>query len=75
MDLRCPYKKHAELLDGILEVRCKSRLCGALPGVIVLHRFDMDGNLVDTLKLKDPPTREEKGANGSDRSSVSVRSS
>lgn len=75
MDLRCPHKKHGEVLEGIVEVRCKSRLCGARPGLIILHQFDIStGEMVGTMKLKDPNSRKENNANGSDRSSVSVRS-
>lgn len=53
-ELRCGSKKHAVLIEagsGVLEVKCDSRFCGAQPGVIVLHRFDLrDGSLADTKR-------------------------
>jgi len=53
-ELRCDSKKHAVLIEegsGLLEVKCDSRFCGAVSGVIVLHRFDLrDGSLVDTKR-------------------------
>lgn len=52
-DLRCDSKKHAVLIEeadsGTLEVKCDSRFCGAKPGAIVLHQFDLKtGKLQDT---------------------------
>lgn len=54
-ELRCDSKKHGEVVDDhIVEVKCDSRFCGAKPGVIVLHRFDLaTGKLVDTNRFKD----------------------
>lgn len=55
MDLRCPAKKHGELVDAVVEVKCSSRFCGAGPGVVVIHRFDVTtGELVETHQFKDP---------------------
>lgn len=55
-DLRCRYKMHGILLpERLIEVKCKSKLCGAGSGVTVLHRFSAEnGQLVETLKFKDP---------------------
>lgn len=54
-ELRCPNKKHAELDDDKIEVKCNSRFCGAEPGVVVLHVFDSStGELVATSRFKDP---------------------
>jgi hypothetical protein len=56
MDLRCEFKKHAELLDGALEVKCRSSLCGARSGAVVIHRFDVhSGALLETLRFAEPP--------------------
>lgn len=77
MDLRCPYKLHGLLhADGVLEVRCKSRKCGAKPGVVVIHRFKIpSGELIDTRRHRDiNPTNKEE-AHGADRRCVPVRSS
>lgn len=56
-DLRCPGKRHAIIVEsgsGIIEVKCDSRVCGAYPGRVVLHRFDVgSGELVETMKFTD----------------------
>lgn len=54
-ELRCDAKKHGELDDeGHLEVKCSSRFCGAKPGTIVLHKFDLEtGQLVSTHQYKE----------------------
>lgn len=55
-DLRCDYRKHAELLDGRIEIRCRKPQCGYAPGVLVIHVFDPEtGNLVDTKRFREPP--------------------
>ena len=78
MDIRCPHKKFAELSeDGLLEIKCQSKFCGAEPGVVVLHRFDaMTGNLVDTKRFRDPgpvAATEEVQVNGARHNSVALR--
>jgi hypothetical protein len=42
MELRCENGILFGLVlpDGLLEFKCRSRRCGAGPGVVVLHRFD-----------------------------------
>ncbi len=70
MDLRCPSKKHGELLqpsndEGVVEVRCVSRWCGGRSGVIVLHRFSTHtGELMQTNKYQQPPTQEGRVGDG-----------
>ncbi len=56
IDLRCPGKRQAiRLPNGLIEVKCDSRICGAGAGVVVLHRFDpMTGNLIETKQFKSP---------------------
>lgn len=55
MDVRCEHKKHGEIDDGLLEVKCDSRFCGAGPGIVVLHQFDASsGKLMKTMKFKNP---------------------
>lgn len=58
IELRCDFKFHGALDEdaGILEVKCRSRRCGAVPGVVVvLHRFKMStGDLIETVKFRDP---------------------
>lgn len=71
MDLRCRAKKHGELGDEFIEIKCSSRFCGAGPGVVVIHRFDAaTGELRDTLQFKDPG---RKGSNYGSRNGSAVR--
>lgn len=65
MDLRCEAKKHGELDDGYVEIKCSSRFCGAEPGVVVIHRFDAtSGELQETLRFKDPIQKGNRHASG-----------
>jgi hypothetical protein len=60
MDIRCEHKKHAEIHDGLLEVKCSSRFCGAAPGVVVIHVYSpTSGRLLETRKFRDVITNEE----------------
>lgn len=59
MELRCSHKLHGRLLDdGRVEVKCRSAFCGAKPGVVVLHRFDLRTGAVETKRFKEPPRIE-----------------
>jgi hypothetical protein len=62
MDIACDNKLVGRLNKGVLEVRCRSALCGKRSGVVVMHYFDLRDNGKMTTKLfKDtPPTRLEK---------------
>lgn len=73
MELRCGNKLHGIIGDdGVLEVRCTSRFCGAGNGVVVVHRFDLHSNDMTTLRFKSG--HPEKGeANGSGRAPAAVR--
>lgn len=71
MDLRCEAKKHGELDDGLVEIKCSSRFCGAGSGVVVIHRFDAStGELRETLRFKDPARKKAQHA----RNGTAVRS-
>jgi hypothetical protein len=54
MELRCENKKHAEVHGRIVEIRCNSSFCGKRPGVIVLHRFNLETGEVETKRYLDP---------------------
>jgi hypothetical protein len=56
---RCKGKTHGRIIrPGIWEVKCDSRVCGAVPGTVVLHEFSMEtGELVETKKYRDPVRR------------------
>jgi hypothetical protein len=66
-DLRCDNGILFGILDdGVVKVKCKSDRCGAGPGRVVIHSFDISsGVLLETRKFKDPATRREVGSNGS----------
>mgnify|MGYP000878768628 CR=1 FL=1 len=81
MELRCQAKLHGLIHEhNLLEVKCNSRFCGARPGVVVLHYFDLsNGEMVETKRFSDlggsvgtddcaPPIRPEGGEDrGDDR--------
>ena len=54
-DVRCDNGiLFGRLERGVLEVKCRSQRCGAYPGIVVLHRFDLaTGELVATNRYKD----------------------
>lgn len=57
MEFRCPNGiKFGELLDDddVIEFKCRSNRCGAGPGVVVLHRFSLDGKFIETKRFADP---------------------
>lgn len=66
MDLRCEHKKHGEIVEGILEVKCSSRFCGAGAGVVVIHRWDvLNGERLNDKRFRDPiltTARQQEGA-------------
>ena len=55
-ELRCQSRMHAVLTDdGLLEVKCQSKYCGAGRGQIVLHYWDMATlELIETKRFKTP---------------------
>jgi hypothetical protein len=60
-ELRCPNGiKFANLDENFIEVVCRSQRCGKRPGVIVIHRFSHEGELLRTMKFRDPAVREEE---------------
>lgn len=78
MDLRCEHKKHGELGDGILAIKCRRPQCGAGPGVVVIHRWDaLTGEFLDTQRFRDPGTADttKEGSTYDDAHSVAVWSS
>lgn len=64
IELRCDNGvKYGELdlEDGTLEIKCRSRRCGHGPGVVVVHRFDLDsGKLLGTERFREPRMNEGK---------------
>ena len=74
IELRCPNGiKFAELTGEFIEVKCRSRRCGARPGVVVIHRFTHQGSFIETKQYRDPAFRNEVN-NHATRNSTSLRS-
>lgn len=64
-ELRCGGTMHGKLniVNGMLEVKCSRRRCGAERGVVVLHTFDLStGNMIKTQRFRDPYNRGAKNA-------------
>lgn len=60
MDLRCDHRLHGILKDGLLEIKCRDRYCGATEGFVVFHYFDPNtGQMKETRRFKDPAKRSE----------------
>jgi hypothetical protein len=59
--------------QSLVEVKCRSARCGAEAGVVVLHRFRLDGTLHGTQQFKDPGVRKEN-PHGHDSGSAALRS-
>jgi hypothetical protein len=75
IELRCGGTMHGRMDGFLLEVKCGRRSCGAKPGVVVLHTFDvMTGELVGTARYKDPIKKKGR-SNGSSGSRTAVRHS
>lgn len=55
-DLRCPSRLHGVLVgEEVIEVKCRSRVCGADSETVVLHYFNLKtGTLVETKNYKNP---------------------
>lgn len=63
MEMRCQHKLHGIIDGDVIEVKCGSALCGAKPGVVVLHRFSAsNGGLIETRRFKDPTYRKESSS-------------
>lgn len=56
IELRCDKRLHGVLTDdGVLEISCRSALCGHRNGAVVIHRFDVEsGVFLGTRVYKDP---------------------
>lgn len=55
IEIRCESKLHGTIEEDVIEVKCRSKFCGAGPGVVVLHRFKIpSGGLIETVRYADP---------------------
>lgn len=67
MELRCNNGILFGFLDTkgrepVIEVKCRSRFCGAEPGAVVLHRFSvLSGDLLETKRFRDPAKKGDRG--------------
>lgn len=59
-EARCDNVKHFEIVDEVIEVKCRARFCGHGPGVVVIHKFDpKTGELLGTNSFRDPSMKKE----------------
>jgi hypothetical protein len=65
-ELRCREGKlFGVVVEGVLEVRCQSKFCPPHPGVVVIHRFDLEtGERLEDKRYKTPPKRTKGTTNG-----------
>jgi hypothetical protein len=56
MELRCSSRIHGVVVaEGRIEIKCRSKHCGAESGTTVLHYFDLlSGELMETKRFKEP---------------------
>lgn len=66
VELRCGKRLHGLLTDdGVLEISCRSSLCGHRDGVVVIHRFDVsNGELIETKFYKDSQELRKEQVDG-----------
>lgn len=66
VELRCGKRLHGILTDGgVIEVSCRSALCGHVDGVVVIHKFDAStGALLGTEQYRDPTVARKDQADG-----------
>lgn len=64
MEIRCDHKKHGEIDEGIISIKCSSRFCGAGNGVVVIHRWTLSGERLPDERFADPVAarRNKEGA-------------
>ena len=60
MEIRCEHKKHGEIHEGILEIKCSSRYCGAGSGVVIIHRWTLAGERLPDKRFADPVATRER---------------
>jgi hypothetical protein len=77
VELRCDKRLHGILKDdGVIEISCRSALCGHVDGVVVIHRFDAEsGLLIGTNRYKDPSSIKKKETSNALGHSTAVRHS
>ena len=66
VELKCGKRLHGVLTDdGVLEISCRSALCGHRDGNVVIHRFDAQtGELIGTRMYKDAAQLKEGESDG-----------
>lgn len=71
--MRCPSGiKFGEILDGQIEVSCRSSRCGKEAGVLVLHKFTAEGEFIGTKRYRE--IRKQEGVrDGTCSASPAVR--
>lgn len=72
MELRCPARKKLFAVidpdDNTIEVRCRNKVCGYGPGMVIIHKFDLStGVVVGTHVFREP---DQKGVTNNDHSGL-----
>jgi hypothetical protein len=76
IELRCEGTLQGKLVDPThLEVKCGRRSCGAVPGVVVLHTFDLETGTYTTRVFKDPRKMQKGHTDDAAHSGIAVRAS
>jgi hypothetical protein len=63
-DIRCIGTLHGVVTDdsqGEYEVKCKRKVCGVRPGIVVFHIFDLARGTYHTQRFADPIERKGNG--------------
>lgn len=66
VELRCGKRLHGVLTsDGVIEISCRSKLCGHEDGVVVIHQFNATtGAFLGTRFYKDASELRKEQADG-----------
>lgn len=73
LQLRCAGTLHGIVQDDeYIEIKCKRRVCGGGPGIVVLHRFNIHTGEVTTRRFAEP--KKERIQHGTGQPGTAVRS-
>jgi hypothetical protein len=74
-ELRCGNGiKFGEVAPAFIEVKCRSRRCGHAPGVLVIHRFTHEGDLLETRRFRDATELGKETGDAADSNPSALRS-
>jgi hypothetical protein len=75
VEFRCDNKKFGEFIPELdaVDFKCSAGHCGKEAGVVVIHRFFLDGRPMETRRYREPPRREVTQQRGSDQNQPALR--